>query len=61
MIGAAALITTETFNNNGAGIYPAFDENNSVIGTQLIFGTQSGKKKKRIFQLLNPSESNPYE
>jgi hypothetical protein len=49
MIGAAALITTETFNNNGAGIYPAFDENNSVIGTQLIFGTQSGKKKKRIF------------
>ena len=33
MIGAATLITTETFNSNNCGLYPLFTEENEVVGT----------------------------
>ena len=55
MIGAATLVTTETFNSNDCGLYPLFTEDNEVIGTQIIFGSKSDK---RIYELRNPCDKN---
>lgn len=37
MVGVAALVTTESFNNNNAALYPLFNSQNKVIGSQIIF------------------------
>ena len=45
MIGKVALITTESFNYNDAGLYPLFDNQNEVLGSQIIFFAKIGNKK----------------
>ena len=55
LIGTAILITTQTFDNTRAGLYPLFDDQNNVIGTQIIFASETEKKdQKKIYELENP-------
>lgn len=63
MIGKAALITTESFNYNDAVLYPLFDKQNEVLGSQIIFNAKSGSKKhvdKVIYELKNPSNDDDF-
>ena len=45
MIGIAALVTTNAYINQDSGLYPLFDQQNRVIGSQIIFGEKQGVKK----------------
>ena len=62
MIGKAALVTTESFNYNDAGLYPLFDDKNEVLGSQIIFHAKSSGTKKDVnrvvYELKNPTGKN---
>ena len=40
IVGASMFITTETFQNSNAGLYPMMGRNNKIVGTQLVFGAK---------------------